>query len=79
MGDMNDDGYETMVCVEATRYAKDLASGALLMPGEKGALSTEISVTRRHKDPPARPRWGRRGGAAEVGSIPRLRKQVPCF
>ena len=46
MGDMNDDGYETMVCVEATRYAKDLASGALLMPGEKGALSTEISVTR---------------------------------
>ena len=62
MGDMNDDGYETMVCVEATRYGKDLASGALLMPGEKGALSTEISVTRRHKDPPARPRWGRRGG-----------------
>ncbi|WBA83304.1 D-hexose-6-phosphate mutarotase [Endozoicomonas sp. GU-1] len=45
MGDMNDDGYETMVCVEATRYAKDLASGALLMPGEKNILSTEISVT----------------------------------
>ena len=46
MGDMNDDGYETMVCVEAPLYAKDLAIGALLMPGEKGALSTEISVTR---------------------------------
>ena len=46
MGDMNDDGYDTMVCVEATLYAKALASGALLMLGEKGALSTEISVTR---------------------------------
>ncbi|WP_419536848.1 D-hexose-6-phosphate mutarotase [Endozoicomonas sp.] len=45
MGDMSDDGYETMVCVEATRYAKDLASGSLLMPGEKQSLSTEISVT----------------------------------
>ncbi len=45
MGDMSDDGYETMVCVEATRYAKDLASGSLLVPGEKHMLSTEISVT----------------------------------
>ncbi len=45
MGDMSDDGYETMVCVEATRYAKDLASGSLLMPGEKQSLSTEISLT----------------------------------
>ncbi|USE34763.1 D-hexose-6-phosphate mutarotase [Endozoicomonas sp. SCSIO W0465] len=45
MGDMSDDGYETMVCVEANQYAKDLASGALLMPGENNALSTEISVT----------------------------------
>ncbi|KEI71103.1 D-hexose-6-phosphate mutarotase [Endozoicomonas elysicola] len=45
MGDMSDDGYETMVCVEATQYAKDLASGSLLMPGEKQSLSTEITVT----------------------------------
>ena len=45
MGDMNDDGYDTMVCVEATRYGKDLASGVLLMPGERNILSTEISVT----------------------------------
>lgn len=44
MGDMSDDGYETMVCVEATQYTKDLTSGALLMPGEKHQLSTEISV-----------------------------------
>ncbi|WP_257265872.1 D-hexose-6-phosphate mutarotase [Endozoicomonas sp. ONNA2] len=45
MGDMSDDGYETMVCVEATRYGKDLASGVLLKPGEKNILSTQISVT----------------------------------
>lgn len=45
MGDMSDDGYETMVCVESTRYGKDLASGVLLMPGEKSTLSTLVSVT----------------------------------
>lgn len=45
MEDMPDDGYETMVCVEATRRAKDLVSGTVLMPGEKDTLSTEISVT----------------------------------
>ncbi|MGB0361133.1 MAG: D-hexose-6-phosphate mutarotase, partial [Endozoicomonas sp.] len=42
MADMSDNGYITMVCVEATRFARDLESGSIIRQGESQMLSTEI-------------------------------------
>lgn len=43
MGDMQDDGYKTMLCIEACQWAKDLDSGTEIAPGESHTLSTKIS------------------------------------
>ncbi len=40
MGDMDDDGYLTMVCVESTQHG----DGITLQPGESHSLETQISV-----------------------------------
>ena len=45
MTDMSDDGYKTMVCVEATHYASNIESGKELLPHQKHSLSTTISVS----------------------------------
>lgn len=44
MVDMTDNGYQTMVCVESTQFAPDLASGKVLDAGETVSLTTHISV-----------------------------------
>ncbi|MBD1574921.1 D-hexose-6-phosphate mutarotase [Vibrio sp. S11_S32] len=44
MGDMDDDGYQTMVCVESTLHAPSLEQGKTLQPGESHTLSTEIGI-----------------------------------
>ncbi|OED46088.1 hypothetical protein ACH42_04195 [Endozoicomonas sp. (ex Bugula neritina AB1)] len=44
MGDMADDGYKTMVCVESTYFAKSLESGITVKPNELFTLSTTISL-----------------------------------
>ncbi|CAM4190478.1 D-hexose-6-phosphate mutarotase [Vibrio agarivorans] len=44
MGDMNDDGYQTMLCVESTVHANSLEQGMTLQPGESHVLATIISA-----------------------------------
>ena len=44
MGDMQDDGYLTMLCVESTLHAPSLEAGKTLQPGESHQLITTISV-----------------------------------
>ena len=44
MGDMQDDGYLTMLCVESTLHAPSLEAGKILQPGESHQLITMISV-----------------------------------
>ncbi|MDH5902128.1 D-hexose-6-phosphate mutarotase [Vibrio splendidus] len=43
MGDMQDDGYLTMMCVESTLHAPSLETGKTLQPGESHQLITVIS------------------------------------
>ena len=43
MGDMQDDGYLTMLCVESTLHAPSLEAGKTLQPGESHQLITVIS------------------------------------
>ncbi|PMN98727.1 D-hexose-6-phosphate mutarotase [Vibrio splendidus] len=43
MGDMQDDGYLTMMCVESTLHAPSLEAGKTLQPGENHQLITVIS------------------------------------
>ena len=42
MVDMSSDGYLTMMCVESTWHAANLATGKILLPGESHRLSTHI-------------------------------------
>lgn len=42
MGDMADDGYNTMLCVESTYHAPSIEAGKTLMPDECYQLTTEI-------------------------------------
>ncbi|PWI35053.1 D-hexose-6-phosphate mutarotase [Vibrio albus] len=44
MGDMADNGYETMLCVESTWNADSLEEGKALQPGDSHQLVTEIAV-----------------------------------
>jgi glucose-6-phosphate 1-epimerase len=44
MGDMADDGYNTMLCVESTYHATSLEKGKTLQPDESYQLITKISV-----------------------------------
>ncbi|USD66054.1 D-hexose-6-phosphate mutarotase [Vibrio sp. SCSIO 43136] len=44
MGDMQDDGYKTMLCVESTVHAPTIEAGITLQPGERHQLSTVISA-----------------------------------
>lgn len=44
MADMNDEGYQTMLCVESTWHANQLEEGKILQPGEHHQLSTKLSV-----------------------------------
>ncbi|MFA0482754.1 D-hexose-6-phosphate mutarotase [Vibrio sp. 10N.222.55.B11] len=44
MGDMQDDGYLTMMCVESTLHAPSLEAGKTLRPGENHQLITVISA-----------------------------------
>ncbi|WED20948.1 D-hexose-6-phosphate mutarotase [Vibrio sp. JC009] len=44
MGDMQDNGWETMLCVESTLHAKSIEEGKILAPEESYQLVTEISV-----------------------------------
>lgn len=44
MKDMDDDGYETMVCVESTLHTPTLEEGKILQPGESHQLVTEIQI-----------------------------------
>ncbi|EKO3793013.1 D-hexose-6-phosphate mutarotase [Vibrio metschnikovii] len=44
MGDMQDDGYLTMLCVESTWHAPSLTAGKVLQPGETHCLSTRITA-----------------------------------
>jgi glucose-6-phosphate 1-epimerase len=44
MGDMQDDGYKTMLCVESTIHSPSIESGKLLQPGESHDLVTTISA-----------------------------------
>ncbi|MGO2508701.1 MAG: D-hexose-6-phosphate mutarotase [Vibrio hibernica] len=44
MADMDDDGYQTMVCVESTIHATHLEEGNILQPGESHELVTEIGL-----------------------------------
>ncbi|MDA0108324.1 D-hexose-6-phosphate mutarotase [Vibrio mediterranei] len=44
MGDMNDDGYLTMFCIESTLHAKTLEAGQELNPGDTYQLATTLSV-----------------------------------
>lgn len=44
MGDMQDDGFLTMLCVESTLHAPSIETGKTLQPGEKHQLITIISA-----------------------------------
>ncbi|NOH98427.1 D-hexose-6-phosphate mutarotase [Vibrio sp. 99-70-13A1] len=44
MGDMQDDGYLTMLCVESTLHAPSIETGKELSPGESHQLVTVIST-----------------------------------
>jgi glucose-6-phosphate 1-epimerase len=44
MGDMADDGYNTMLCVESVWNAASLEEGKALQPGDSHQLVTEIAV-----------------------------------
>jgi len=44
MGDMQDDGYKTMFCVESTVHAPTIKQGITLQPGESYDLVTVISA-----------------------------------
>ena len=44
MGDMQDDGYLTMLCVESTLHAPSLEAGKTLQPGENHQLITVIAA-----------------------------------
>ncbi|EOZ5528870.1 D-hexose-6-phosphate mutarotase [Vibrio metschnikovii] len=44
MGDMQDDGYLTMLCIESTWHAPSLTAGKVLQPGETHCLSTRITA-----------------------------------
>lgn len=44
MGDMADNGYQTMLCVESTLHASSLDQGITLQPGESHELVTVVSV-----------------------------------
>lgn len=44
MGDMQDDGYKTMLCVESTLHAASIEDGKTLQPGESHQLITTISA-----------------------------------
>lgn len=44
MADMNDDGYQTMLCVESTLHSPCLSAGQTLQPGESHTLATTISA-----------------------------------
>ena len=44
MGDMADDGYQTMLCVESAVHAPSIEQGQTLQPGETHELVTVISA-----------------------------------
>jgi len=44
MGDMQDDGYLTMLCVESTLHAPSIETGKTLQPGECHQLTTSLAV-----------------------------------
>ncbi|MCG3748146.1 D-hexose-6-phosphate mutarotase [Vibrio cincinnatiensis] len=44
MADMNNEGYQTMLCVESTWHANSLEEGKTLQPGERYQLSTTLSA-----------------------------------
>ncbi len=44
MGDMQDDGYKTMLCVESTWHAASLEQGKTLQPGERHQLVTTVTL-----------------------------------
>ncbi|USD42018.1 D-hexose-6-phosphate mutarotase [Vibrio sp. SCSIO 43135] len=44
MGDMQDDGYKTFLCVESTLHAPSIEQGKTLQPGESHSLITVIST-----------------------------------
>lgn len=44
MGDMNNDGYQTMVCVESTYHAASLEVAQVIQPNESFTLSTTITA-----------------------------------
>ncbi|MCP3697762.1 MAG: D-hexose-6-phosphate mutarotase [Aliivibrio sp.] len=44
MGDMNNDGYQTMVCVESTYHATSLETAKVIQPNESFVLSTTINA-----------------------------------
>ncbi|MCE0492922.1 D-hexose-6-phosphate mutarotase [Vibrio salinus] len=44
MTDMNNDGYQNMLCVESVIYSNCLSAGQTLQPGETHVLSTQISA-----------------------------------
>ncbi len=44
MKDMDDEGYNTMLCVESTYHAKSIESGKELLPDEHYQISTEIYI-----------------------------------
>jgi glucose-6-phosphate 1-epimerase len=43
MGDMQDDGYKTFLCVESTLHAPSIEQGKTLQPGESHQLITTLS------------------------------------
>ncbi len=44
MADMNNDGYQTMLCVESTYYAASLSESKVIQPEESFTISTVISA-----------------------------------
>ncbi|MGF1775165.1 D-hexose-6-phosphate mutarotase [Vibrio maritimus] len=44
MGDMNNDGYLSMFCIESTLHADSLEAGKELAPGESHQLATQIFI-----------------------------------
>ncbi len=44
MGDMNNDGYQTMVCVESTYHATSLEAAKVIQPNESFVLATSIKA-----------------------------------
>ncbi|SJZ63529.1 Aldose 1-epimerase [Vibrio cincinnatiensis] len=44
MADMDNEGYQTMLCVESTWHANSLEEGKTLQPGERYQLSTTLSA-----------------------------------